>query len=67
MFRVSNKDTYFQVGRIVDVLKNTASHHNGFPVVDNVPQTSAVRTSIALSLTFTVANLKQEKVLFQVQ
>ena len=29
----------FKVGRIVDVLKNTASHHNGFPVVDNVPQT----------------------------
>eukprot|EP00112_Aurelia_sp_Birch-Aquarium-sp1_P015614 Seg3478.1 transcript_id=Seg3478.1/GoldUCD/mRNA.D3Y31 product="Chloride channel 7 alpha subunit" protein_id=Seg3478.1/GoldUCD/D3Y31 len=28
-----------RVGRIVDVLKNTASHHNGFPVVDNVPQT----------------------------
>jgi len=27
-----------RVGRIVDVLKNTASHHNGFPVVDNVPQ-----------------------------
>lgn len=27
-----------KVGRIVDVLKNTASHHNGFPVVDNVPQ-----------------------------
>uniref|UniRef100_T2MFU2 Chloride channel protein n=1 Tax=Hydra vulgaris TaxID=6087 RepID=T2MFU2_HYDVU len=28
-----------RVGRIIDVLKNTASHHNGFPVVDNVPQT----------------------------
>ena len=28
-----------QVSRIIDVLKNTASHHNGFPVVDNVPQT----------------------------
>ncbi|XP_057310873.1 H(+)/Cl(-) exchange transporter 7-like [Hydractinia symbiolongicarpus] len=27
-----------RVGRIIDVLKNTASHHNGFPVVDNVPQ-----------------------------
>ncbi|XP_066926513.1 H(+)/Cl(-) exchange transporter 7-like [Clytia hemisphaerica] len=28
-----------RVSRIIDVLKNTASHHNGFPVVDNVPQT----------------------------
>lgn len=27
-----------RVGRIIDVLKNTSSHHNGFPVVDNVPQ-----------------------------
>ena len=33
----------FKVGRIVDVLKNTASHHNGFPVVDNVPQSQVVK------------------------
>ena len=25
---------YSQVGRIVDVLKDKRSHHNGFPVVD---------------------------------
>ena len=25
---------YCQVGRIVDVLKDKRSHHNGFPVVD---------------------------------
>jgi len=30
-----------RVGRIIDVLKNTASHYNGFPVVDNVPQTNS--------------------------
>lgn len=26
-----------KVSRIIDVLKNSSSHHNGFPVVDNVP------------------------------
>lgn len=26
---------FFQVGRIVDVLKDRNSHHNGFPVVDH--------------------------------